>query len=80
MTQLNVSADAIMAAERAIVREKIEAHFNNIAAARLHADLVEIALDYPASLLQREERRQELFALIEAASTPAEIATILSTL
>lgn len=80
MTQLNVSAGAIMAAVRATAREKIEAHFNALALATLHADLVEIALERPVNILKREQRRQELFALIEAASTPAEIETILFTL
>lgn len=78
MTHFNLAPD--MGAERAAAKAKVDAHFNQLALASLHDDLVQLALERPSSILKREQQRQELFATIDAATTPAEIQQALSTL
>lgn len=65
--------------QQAITR--IDQHFNELAARSLHHDLAQMALGESASgLLARELHRQELFALLRTAQTPAQIEDVLSSL
>lgn len=59
---------------------KVEAHFNQLAIHSLHDDLAQLALGLPCAVAKRELHRQELFALIADAKSPAEIKAVAATL
>lgn len=78
---MKISLASDLDAWRGDARARVDQHFNEIAVHRLHHDMAQLASGKPASdLLAREARRRELFALIAAAQTPAQIEDVLSSL
>ena len=69
-----------MAAERAAAIAKVRDRFNRLALENLHDDLVRCATGGATALIERNDRKKTILALIAAAQTPAEIEAALSSL